>query len=437
MIRKNTGFGRMLLDIERRRKYARFLLAFIFLGFVMKVAGEIIHEMGHAFFVLLLGGKILGINISVEWPFARSYTTWKLVDPTSAQLALIAVAGILFDTLTTVAGQFLLIRRQRSDMVYTLSLFWLSFWSYLNSVVYLVMSAFHPFGDILNLLNAIQVSRLWMGTLGVILLVVYTYSLSIILKDIFVRLLGLVHASEMVSIFWALLHLFFVSITVMKYGLPTPPTISGAVLVLIFIWSYISGRWLMIFISQLSGVGEGFELTRISGSKIRDLVAEEEDKTKRIKIGYAVLFSVALISAIITGLMVSQYVSTYSLIMKTDIEVEATKFELDFEKPVLNLYISIYNPTRYNLTLRRIEFDVKLNEKYMTHETLREIPPAPPEGGVNFVHIIILPLERNFTIEQALNEGEWDWTVQGSGYVDTLFGETLLRFKCKSSVEPE
>jgi hypothetical protein len=222
-----------------------------------------------------------------------------------------------------------------------------------------------------------------------------------------------------------------------KYGLPTPPLISGLVLILILIWSYISGRWLMILISQLSGVADGFTLTGVKESRIsRDLVLEEKDKKKRIKIGYAALFSIALISVIITGLMLSQYVSTYSLIMKTEIEVQTTQFELDFDRPVLSLNVLVFNPTHNDLTLKRIEFDVKLNDKYMTHEILREIPIIKPEDEIDFIHDLVLPLERNFTIEEALNIGKWDWTVQGTGYVDTLFGETLLRFKFKSTIEP-
>lgn len=193
----------------------------------------------------------------------------------------------------------------------------------------------------------------------------------------------------------------------------------------------------MILISQLSGVADDFKLTGIKESRIRDRVMEEKDKKKRIKIGYTALFSIALISAIITGLMLSQYVSTYSLIMKTEIEIQATQFELDFDRPVLSLSVLVYNPTDNNLTLKRIEFDVKLNDKYMTHEILREIPIIRPEGEVNFIHDLVLPLERNFTIEEALNIGKWDWTVQGTGYVDTLFGETLLRFKFKSTIKPD
>lgn len=403
----------------------------------MKVASEFIHEMGHTLFVILFGGKILSINVSVEWPFTLSRTVWELADPTSIQLAGIASAGILFDTLTTLTGQFLLINRKKESMVYTLSLFWLSFWTYLNVVVYLLMGAFHPFGDILDLLNAVQVPKLWIGGLGFLLLMVYTYSLSTILKDIFIRLLGVEKASEIVSVFWALLHLFFVSITVVKYGLPPPPVITGAMLVLIFTWSYISGRWIMVIISRPRGVGQDFELTGMIGPRMVDLAAEQENRAKRVKIGYAVLISAAIISAVVTGIMVNQYVSTYSLIMKTNIEVEATYFELDFEEPVLTLSVAIYNPTRDNLTLGRIEFDVKLNDKYMMHEALKTIPPAPPEDGISFGHTLILPSERGFTIEEAQYEGEWEWTIQGTGYVDTMFGETLLRFRCKSVVEPE
>ena len=46
---------------EKRREYARFLLAFVFIGFLMKIAGELIHEMGHSLMVMIFGGRVLNV----------------------------------------------------------------------------------------------------------------------------------------------------------------------------------------------------------------------------------------------------------------------------------------------------------------------------------------------------------------------------------------
>lgn len=403
----------------------------------MKIASEIIHEMGHTLFVLMFGGKILGIRIGVEWPFTLSYTTWDITNPSNTQIALIAIAGILFDTLTSIAGQSILILRKRIRPIVAISLFWLSFWSYLSSVVYLVMGAVHPFGDILDLITAVPVPRLWIGSAGMALLISNTYSLSIILKDLFSRVLQQTKASETVPYFWVLLHTSFVLITIAKYGLPAPPMITSTVLVLIFIWSYITARWSMAIVARLMGSRGKTELSGWIKPRLADMSADSRVQHRKLKLGYVVLFSIALMSVLLTGYMISQYVATYRIIMKTSIEVDVTNFELNPNEPVVNLSVRIVNPTNKNLTLSRIEFDVHLNQKFMVHQVIRQIPTADPESQISFNHVLTLPLDRMFTVEDALKEGRWEWRVSGSGYVETLFGETLLRFKSVSTCEPQ
>ena len=114
--------------MERRREYARFLLTFLFLGFLMKVACEFIHELGHASFVLMFGGRITGMSISVEWPFTLSHTRWELQNPSDIQIALVSVAGILFDLFTSLSGQVILRTRKEIRPFSAIALFWLSFW---------------------------------------------------------------------------------------------------------------------------------------------------------------------------------------------------------------------------------------------------------------------------------------------------------------------
>jgi len=42
-------------------------------GFVMKILSEVVHEVfGHGLFVLLFGGEITGLRISVLWPYELS-----------------------------------------------------------------------------------------------------------------------------------------------------------------------------------------------------------------------------------------------------------------------------------------------------------------------------------------------------------------------------
>jgi len=420
---------------ERRREYARFLLMFMFLGFIMKILSEFIHEMGHAFTVLMLGGEILGISIRAEWPFTLSHTKWVIPNPTSMNLAMIASAGILFETVTSIVGQSILLLRRRMRPVYSISIFWLSFWTYLSPVVYLLMGAFHPFGDVLDLVNAIQVPRFLIGGIGVILFISCTYLLSLILRDIFSNILDLPTASDAVSYFWAFLHTFFVLVTIVTYGLPMHPTITAASMVVIFIWSYICARWLLMFVSRLRGVERLRPLKYVKPSPVSPTSVEDPDR--KFKLGYAVLFSAALISALLTGYMVNQYLSTYNVVMKTSITTEVVNIELGPNDPLLNLSVRIFNPTSENMTLDRIEFDIKLNNKFMHHQVLYPIPTARPESIVTFNRAVFLPKDRMFTIEEAARDDSWEWTVSGSGYVVTMFGETLLRFKSDSTCKPQ
>jgi LEA14-like dessication related protein len=422
--------------MARRREYARFLLTFLFLGFMMKVVSEFIHEMGHASFVLIFGGRVTGMSISVEWPFTLSHTRWELQNPTDIQIALISVAGIVFDVITSLAGQTILRTRKEIRPFLAIAMFWLSFWPYLSSVVYLVIGAFYPFGDVLDLIGAVPLPQILIGTIGVILLISYTYSLSLILKDILSSALGLGNASEMVSYFWAILHMFFVSITIVKYGMPMPPSITVTVLVLIFVWSIFIARWLLVIVSRLRGTEVKSKLFISSRQRSLDLVADDDARRRNQRLGYAVLFSAALISVILTGYMINQYTTTYSLVMKTDIEIDVAGFDLGQDKPALNLTVKIMNPNRGNLKLRKIEFEVHLNQKYMDHQVLGQIPVVQPESEASFDYVLLLPVDRMFTINQAFESGRWEWQITGTAYVDTLFGNTLLRFKSDSTRPP-
>jgi hypothetical protein len=69
-----------------------FLAVFVVVGFVMKMVAEFVHEVcGHGLFVLLFGGEITGVYISVLWPYEFSYISWNL----TAQMAWVYAGGIL------------------------------------------------------------------------------------------------------------------------------------------------------------------------------------------------------------------------------------------------------------------------------------------------------------------------------------------------------
>ncbi len=54
-------------------KRAKFLVPFLCFAFIMKGISEFVHEvMGHGFFVLLFGGQITSVHISLTWPYELS-----------------------------------------------------------------------------------------------------------------------------------------------------------------------------------------------------------------------------------------------------------------------------------------------------------------------------------------------------------------------------
>ena len=124
-----------------------------------------------------------------------------------------------------------------------------------------------------------------------------------------------------------------------------------------------------------------------------------------MRIGYVAIISVALISTLLTGYMLNQYITTYSLVMKTEIDIEATHFDYSRGEPVLNLSVRIVNPNQVELQLHKIEFDLRLNQKYMEHQVIMHIPLVNSESQTNFIHSMILPQDRMFTIEDAQEQG--------------------------------
>jgi len=420
---------------ERRRVYANYLLMFAFFGFLMKIVSEFVHEMGHVITVLILGGKILGISIRAEWPFALSYTKWTIPNPSYINLAMVAIAGILFEIVTSIIGQSILILKKNMHPTYAIPIFWLSFWTYLSPVVYLVMGAFHPFGDILDLVNVIAVPKLLIGIIGLVILIPFTYLLSLILRNIFSKIMDLSKASDMVSYFWALIYTFYIFVTIITYGMPIPPTTTVAFMLVLFIWSYICSKWVLVYISELRS---NEKIRRVKYFKSLAIYSASHKKSDRkLNLAYTIIFLAATISVILTAYTINQYLSTYNIVIKTGIEIEVVNIDINSNEPSLNLGITIINPTSKNITLDRIEFEINLNNKFMKHHVLDSIPLAKPGSYITFNKVIDLPKDRMFTIEEAIGDDNWGWTVSGAAYVQTMFGETILRFKSESTCKPQ
>jgi len=120
-------------------------------SFIAKIVVEILHEGGHCLVALLTSGHIEEVHISLLWPYKSSYVIAN-VGGFPANL-LFEVAGITVVILSCYIVMFIVLPRIRNVDAKLLAiiypfLVWFTFWSFLNSIGYMVLGAFKPFGDI-------------------------------------------------------------------------------------------------------------------------------------------------------------------------------------------------------------------------------------------------------------------------------------------------
>lgn len=132
-----------------------FLASFIVLGFVMNIVAEFVHEVcGHGLFVLLFGGRITSVYISVSWPYELSRIGWSLPNiVTAVQMTWIYGGGILACLCVSFLAQAFLILKKKISWYFAITLFWLAFWTFISSTGYFIIGGLTPFGDIKELIR--------------------------------------------------------------------------------------------------------------------------------------------------------------------------------------------------------------------------------------------------------------------------------------------
>ena len=184
-----------------------FLAAFIVLGFVMKIVAEFVHEVcGHGLFVLLFGGEITSVHISVLWPYELS--SIKLPPPntfTSTQWAWIYGGGILACLCASFLTQVFLILKKKISWYFALTLFWLAFWTFISSTGYFIVGGLTPFGDIKELIGLGVLTRLPSLVMGLVIFVIGFVALSWILREILIEMFHPEKASLGVILFWLII----------------------------------------------------------------------------------------------------------------------------------------------------------------------------------------------------------------------------------------
>jgi len=181
-----------------------FLALFVIAGFFMKIAAELFHELcGHGLFVLLFGGEITGLYISVLWPYELSHTNWFLPsDVASSQMVWIYAGGILVCVFLSFLTQAFLLFKERVAWDFALALFWLAFWTFVSSAGYLIVGGLTPFGDVDSLIRlGILTAPVYLA-MGLIVFGMGFVALSSILRKILIEVSPSERASRGVSLFW-------------------------------------------------------------------------------------------------------------------------------------------------------------------------------------------------------------------------------------------
>ena len=184
-----------------------FLAMFVAVGFVVKMVAESVHEIcGHGLFVLLFGGTIKTVYISVLWPYELSHIDWSLPSNIgSAQMAWVYAGGILVCLCVSFLTQAFLLVKKKTPWYFALTLFWLAFWTLINSTGYLMIGGLTSFGDVKELIALGVLTSLLSLAIGFVIFVIGFVGLSWILRKILIGVFSPRRASLGVVLFWLII----------------------------------------------------------------------------------------------------------------------------------------------------------------------------------------------------------------------------------------
>jgi hypothetical protein len=229
-----------------------FAVLFTVSSLVMKIASELIHEvMGHGFFVLLFGGSISRIHISLLWPYRLSFI--RFTPPpsgfTHAQLIWVTAGGIVACLVVSAMTQAWSLRHQGQGPIAML-LFWLGFWTFINPAGYLLVGGIKPFGDVEKLIG-LGVLGPWSSfVMGLAVFLLSFLSLSVLLGRLVIRACSVSRTRQLrvlLAAFWALVPVItFASLAGLGWSI-MPLPIFLSVLPILVAWALPSALPLAIF----------------------------------------------------------------------------------------------------------------------------------------------------------------------------------------------
>jgi len=189
-----------------------FLATFIAVVFLTKVASEVVHEVfGHGLFILLFGGKITGLYISVLWPYDFSYIGQDMPSTVdSFQWAWVLAGGIFMCLCLSFMTQAFLLVKKKVQWHLAVALFCFAFWTLVNSTGYLIIGGLTPFGDVLELIRLGVLTKGLSLVLGLTAFALGFAILSRVLGRILPEVFSPRKARYGVAVFWLLIPLLVI-----------------------------------------------------------------------------------------------------------------------------------------------------------------------------------------------------------------------------------
>jgi len=211
------------------------LAFFIAIGLLMKIVSEILHEIGgHGFYVLLFGGRILGVQISPLWPLQSSHIWWSLPALGPLEKAFVVGGGILNGSVVSFVLQLLLFFRPQSWHLGA-PLLWLAYWSYISSAGYLLSGGFGPFGDVPELIAKGSLTRTSSFLLGLAVFTAGYVLLSLILRRLLKTHVTSNNLGYIVAGFWLTTTLVAI-LAVLNHEVKAPPSIIPVSFIPALLW---------------------------------------------------------------------------------------------------------------------------------------------------------------------------------------------------------
>ncbi len=151
----------------------------------------------------------------------------------------------------------------------------------------------------------------------------------------------------------------------------------------------------------------------------------------------AILLTLTVILGSSSIWMVSKYLNLYRTTMKTEVNVEIANIDLNSYPRSMQLIFKITSPVSRPFDVHLLFYEVNLNGKHLTQETIRGTFQVGRDINATIERITVIPEARMFTIHEAEREEKWLWRISGSLHMTSYLGETRIRFSSDIDFEPD